>query len=65
MDVIKRSVKVGNRNFLFEIISADNFTVTPPMKNRELAESKVWNIITGPSRKIKGIRPRRRGGVKG
>ena len=65
MELITKKIKLGNRDYLFEIISADNFTVTPPMKNRELAESTVWGIITGPSRRSKSIRPRRRGGVKG
>ena len=64
MEILKKKVREGNRTFLFEILSADNFTVTPPM-SREKAESIVWGIIVQPNHKIKRGRPRRRGGVKG
>lgn len=64
MELIKRKIKEDNRTFLFKILSADNFTVTPPM-NREKAESIVWGIIVQPNYKIKRLRPKRRGGIKG
>ena len=67
MELITKKIKLGNRDYLFEIISADNFTVTPPMKNRELAESTVWGIITQPGQcgyRAK-TRATRRGGVRG
>lgn len=64
LELIKRKVRKGNRTFFFEILSADNFTVTPPM-SREIAEGIVWNIIVQPNHKIKRSRPKRRGGIKG
>lgn len=64
VEVITRKVRVGNKTYLFEIVGADNFTVTPTM-NKERAESIVWGIIVKPNPRVNKGRSRRRGGVKG
>lgn len=59
------SQKVSGREFVFTIVSADEFRVSPPM-DREKAAKIVWRLLTTPRYdKIRSARPKHRGGVKG
>ncbi len=58
------SKRINGVVYKFEVVTADDFTVTPHLSKDE-ASPVVWQAIVRPNIRIKPSRPKRRGGLRG